>query len=220
MTNPQLEKTRALNEDHHRRMASDAGGRMAGENERICDLDRQSRFAILTNMIKAVPTTVSLAGRKLNVLELGSGYCGDVETLEQKLGTDLLSTIRYVGVEVVPHVVDSARIKHPHLGMHCTIWEQAAEWWPGRFDFIYSRHVMEHALDANAACKAIATLLAPNGVAGAVTPHYFPDPEPAHVTQLECHQWMQLYQNAGLEVCYGAVHGYNCEEAHIVVRKR
>ena len=94
--------------------------------------------------------------------------------------------------------------------------EELPEQWNGRFHLVYSRHVMEHVLDIDLALSNIKRVLAPNGVVAAVTPHYFPDPEPAHVSQLRIEEWIARYKAAGLVSVYATLEHFACEEAHLL----
>ena len=212
-------KALALNTDHHIRMTcmdlnNRADPEVQAEVERK---DAESRAKILGYM-KAAFDYYKVSA-PLNLLDLGCGYARDAEVAKDTLSIQGKYSIQYTGVEIVPHVVDAARIRLPHYGLHCSRWEKAAEWWPGRFDFIYSRHVMEHCMDVDEAMTAIFALLAPGGVVGAITPHYFPDAEPAHVCQMTHGQWMEKYAKAGLDVTCCTVECHNCVEAHLVAKK-
>lgn len=196
------ERAEALNSDHHRRMTLESQrNRPAIENK--ASGDERSREAIVTAMLGCAHRHKMEADGK-QLLEIGAGYAGDQPYLEQRMG------IWYTGIELVREVADQTE------GVHYMALEDAPESWYGTFGYIYSRHVMEHMLDPWLALQAVKKLLAPNGIVGAVTPHYFPDPEPAHVTQLKISEWMNLYQRVGLKPVYAVTDHYACEEAHIV----
>jgi len=203
------EQLRALNTDHHKRMASDAGARRNTERDgEIRRLDMESRRAICGAMLGA-ESRYNLRGRK-TVLELGAGYGGDIPYL-----LDYFGLSHYQGIEVVPEVAEASGGLRIAQGSFEDIAEKQSIHMKA-YGFIYSRHVMEHVLDVPRAMKALKTLLAPGGVIGAVTPHYFPDPEPAHVTQLNVAQWMQAYEDHGFRVVYAMERAFACPEAHIV----
>lgn len=202
------DRARSLNADHHRRMAADAKRATLAGKTRDRQLNDQSRQAIIRAMRGAVGRFAlrRTDGKDVSVLELGAGRGGLRDTLMEELGAD-----RYVGVEVVPEVADVS----PHV--ECMPFENAPESWNESFDFIFSRHVMEHVTDVGKAMAALKRLLAPHGVIGAVTPHYFPDPEPAHVTQQRINEWMAAYNRSGFKCVYAKQEHFTCEEAHIVV---
>lgn len=182
-----------LNTDHHRRMTLDHE-RLAkqGLAEQSIDKDARSRAAVIEAMKGCVKRfEMEHVGERF-VLELGAGSGRDIEHLEQTFNAT------YYGVEVVK----DAALKLKDRNVHHLALEDMPEDWNGRFHFIYSRHVMEHVIDVDGALTALKRVLAPNGVIGAVTPHYFPDPEPAHITQLRASEWMKLYRKHGLAVSY------------------
>lgn len=205
MTKPTYDRERAetLNADHHRRMAAAAPN--AAPN--VATLDHRSRANLVNAILGCMrrhDMVPSMPGAP-KLLELGAGYGGDHDYLVERLGC------RYVGIELVESVAEAA----PEYVTHMPL-EEAPEDWNGRFRFIYSRHVMEHAIDVDLACQTVRRLLAPNGIVGAVTPHYFPDPEPAHVSQLRIEQWQKAYERNGLKAVYAVVENHACTEAHLV----
>jgi len=56
------------------------------------------------------------------------------------------------------------------------------------------------------------------GYAAAITPHYFPDPETAHITKLRQEEWEDVYRRNGFSIVHSSVEFFNCEECHIVAR--
>jgi len=199
----------ALNADHHRRMAA-APSSGPGDTR-----DAQSRAKIIAAVhgCRTRHKMQGLPSDRMHVLELGAGYAGDRPVLVSEF------ICQYTGIEAVFHValtadesVDRARGEKIH---HMAI-EELPEEWNGRFHLVYSRHVMEHVLDVELALSNIKRVLAPNGVVASVTPHYFPDPEPAHVSQLRIGEWMERYKKAGLTTVYATVEHFACEEAHIL----
>lgn len=203
---PSDERLVELNRDHHRRMSADTSARNPAHATAVTTQDNGSRTAILEAMRGAASRfgAIPAGGR---VLELGAGRGGDRETLEVTLDAD------YTGIEVVPEIAALS-------GVFCCSIETLPEVWGSTFRWVYSRHVMEHVLDINAAIARLAHVLAPDGVCGAVTPHYFPDPEPAHVSQLHLGEWAVVYRAHGLIPVYAVEARYNCPEAHIVVVHR
>lgn len=200
---PVVERLVNLNRDHHARMADGSKHARAdpAHSERIARLDAQSRANVCNAMLGAAGRLSIQRGGEL--LELGAGFAGDRETLVQAFAA------QYTGIEVVPEVAAASGVLNLAI-------ETMPGDWTGRFRWIYSRHVMEHVASAADACRELARVLAPEGVLGAVTPHYFPDPEPAHICQLRIDEWMAAYRGAGLVPVYSTQPKYTCPEAHIV----
>jgi len=212
--NPATERLRALNADHHRRMSADATSRRdTARDYEIRRLDMTSR-ANITQAMAGARDRYKLQGPRA-LLELGAGYGGDISYLMDYFGLK-----HYQGVEVVPEVQKAAGSAHIALGSFEDMADEPLDTQHRplveEYGFIYSRHVMEHVLDVNRAIKALKTLLAPGGVIGAVTPHYFPDPEPAHVCQLKIEEWLEAYEKHGLKVVYAVETHFACAEAHII----
>ncbi len=87
------------------------------------------------------------------------------------------------------------------------------------FDAVVSRHVMEHTYDVQGAINEIKRILKPGGFAGAITPHFFPDYERAHTTQLGMMEWVKEYSKAGFGIVSAEIHFFIVEECHIVVQR-
>lgn len=198
-----------LNTDHHRRMKADHDSRAHTAAVAVSGGDSASRGAVTAAMTGAA-ARFGLHTDAGHLLELGAGYAGDRAYLMDHF------LASYTGVEVVPHVALASK----DLGVLNMALEEAPDEWTGRFDWVYSRHVMEHMPDVDVALDTIKRVLAPNGVIGAVTPHYFPDPEPAHVTQLTLAQWCTAYRRHGLIPVYAVEAHYACKEAHVVAVHR
>lgn len=200
-------KLESLNADHHRRMAQ-MPSRGANDTR-----DAQSRSKIIEAIHGCRKRHEMQWKTDPCVLELGAGYAGDREVLVKEFQG------RYTGIEAVKHVAEAAAatvdVKRGE-SIHYMAIEELPQEWSGRFQLVYSRHVMEHVLDVGLALANIKRVLAPNGVVASVTPHYFPDPEPAHVTQLRIDEWMSAYKRAGLMPVYATVEHFACEEAHIL----
>lgn len=200
------QRAEALNADHHRRMAAESP---MHEQDHL-DKDAASRAAIVHRMAECFGSDVRLTQvrgpriEKPRVLEIGAGFGGDRRYLEIHLGAE------YTGIELVKSVAERAE----HV-LHLPL-EEAPKGWDGRFSYIYSRHVMEHVLDLDLAMKTLRRLLARGGVIGAVTPHYFPDPEPAHVTQLRIDEWKKIYRSYGFTELHASIRRFACVEAHLV----
>jgi len=205
LTAEQRSRLMDLNTDHHRRMTL-----LSVEHQRqnrtalYQQQNDQSRAALMT-AVKGCEARYSMRTAPAAVLELGASFGGERPFLLDGLGAS-----DYVGVEIVEAAANSS----PHV-VHGAI-EDAPEEWNGRFQYIWSRHVMEHVIDVDVALDALHRVLAPNGIIAAVTPHFFPDPEPAHVTQLRMAEWIAAYQRHGLHVVYAVLANYVCPECHIV----
>lgn len=169
-----------------------------GRAEETDAADRRSYLSLLTH-IPAARTA----------LELGSAYGRSFPLLREKFRC-------VVGIELV---ADAVR--------HCLHQGWPAVWgvierlpWPdGCFDAVISRHVMEHTRDPVQTLREIRRVLVPGGYVGAITPHFFPDPEPAHLTKLSAEEWLKEYQREGFEVVRLALEQHICPECHIVARK-
>jgi trans-aconitate methyltransferase len=181
-------------------------GQSDAQVQRWLRWDEESRQLITGAMLGCQERASMKKGESRIVLDLGSGSARDRDYLMQRFDAD------YSGIEVVKDAAD----RTAHLGVrHLAIEEMPAEW-NGKIQFMYSRHVMEHVVDLNAALGAIKRVLAPHGIVGAVTPHVFPDPEPAHVTVQTIHEWCAHYKRHGLRPVYAKLESMACIEAHIV----
>jgi SAM-dependent methyltransferase len=202
-----IAKLEALNADHHRRMAADKVEIDPKRLAKVQKQDRDSRENILRAMKgcagRMAQSLVYAPQPPVRVLELGAGYCGDRAYLAEVFGAE------YTGIEVVRAVAERSG------ALHMAIEQMPAEW-TGCFDWIYSRHVLEHVIDVKQALREICRVLKPHGIMGAVTPHYFPDPEPAHVTQFKIDAWRKVYSEHGLRPVYAVRQTHVCDEAHIV----
>lgn len=195
-----------LNRDHHRRMYADSQSMSETTSIIIDNKDSASRTSITNAMIGcSLKFGINIGG---NLIELGAGREGrDKSTLVAKFNAD------YTGIEVVPEIAASS-------GVFCCSIETMPKEWTGKFKWVYSRHVMEHVIDVDIALSKIESVMAEDGIVGAVTPHYFPDPEIAHVTQLRLDQWMAAYRRHKLIPVYAVTAHFNCEEAHLVLVKK
>lgn len=169
--------------------------------------DEESRRLIVDAMLGCQHRAgMKVEGEDRGVLDLGSGSARDRDYLMQRFEAS------YCGIEVVKEAAD----RTAHLNVrHLAIEEMPLDW-DGKVQFIYSRHVMEHVINLDAALSAIKRVLAPHGIVGAVTPHVFPDPEPAHVTVQTIDEWCAHYRRHGLRPVYAKLENMACVEAHIV----
>lgn len=142
------------------------------------------------------------------VLDLGAGKC-----VKRKIIEEVLDTTGYVGVEGLEEIA----------ALNDDVHHMMAEDMPlerdGRFAFVWANHAMEHCLDPEATALAILRALAPYGIFGHATPHYFPDPEPAHVTQKTIDEWVEFYSRLGFVVLHAEEVEYSCKQANIVLTR-
>lgn len=198
-----IDRLRELNADHHRRMAEDPVKKDPKRLERLAQLDAGSRSSLIEAMLGCENRWSLRQSGPRRVLELGAGYAG-----ERNIISDWLEA-EYTGIEVVSEVAEKS-------GVLCMAIEEIPDDWAESFDFVYSRHVMEHAIDLPLALRNIRKVLKPNGIVGAVTPHFFPDPEPAHLNKLRVEEWVRLYDTHGFKAVYAQVSTFFVKEAHIV----
>lgn len=209
LTEEQRRRLIDVNEGHHHRMA--AMHQHFVETNALSEiqrLDAASTTALLDAM-RGCAQRYSMRIDPSTVLELGASTGHKSAMLMREL-----AATEYTGVEVV-----AATAAASPLVFQMALEEMPFEW-AGRFSFVFSRHVMEHVVDVDTALRSIKMVLAPNGIIGAVTPHFFPDPEPAHLTQLRKDQWIAAYERNGLKVVYATLHQSHCAECHIVAVHR
>ena len=169
--------------------------------------DEESRRLIVDAMLGCQHRAgMKVEGEDRGVLDLGSGSARDRDYLMQRFEAN------YCGIEVVKEAAE----RTAHLNVRHLAIEEMPSDWNGKVQFIYSRHVMEHVINLDAALSAIKRVLAPHGIVGAVTPHVFPDSEPAHVTVQTLEEWCAHYRRHGLRPVYAKLENMACVEAHIV----
>lgn len=169
--------------------------------------DEESRRLIVDAMLGCQHRAgMKVEGEDRGVLDLGSGSARDRDYLMQRFEAN------YCGIEVVKEAAE----RTAHLNVRHLAIEEMPSDWNGKVQFIYSRHVMEHVINLDAALSSIKRVLAPHGIVGAVTPHVFPDPEPAHVTVQTLEEWCAHYRRHGLRPVYAKLENMACVEAHIV----
>ena len=191
---------RERNANHHARMGALREQMLAEGTAAATDVaDRQSYEALLA----MVP-----AGDYPRVLELGAGSGRDLTLLRARGGHAL-------GVEVHLPII-------PPGGAEPIVNGQLEElpFRAGSFDLVTSRHVMEHVASPALALSEVRRVLRPGGVAAAITPHFFPDPEPAHVSVLSEVEWRAAYEAAGFEVLASQLVALPIRECHLVARRR
>lgn len=205
LTPAQRQRLVSVNEDHHLRMGA-LHQQFVRTNAlpEIQRLDAESMDGIL-NAMRGCAERYAMRGPTSSILELGASTGHKSAFLLREL-----AATEYTGVEVV-----GATAKVSPFVYHMPLEEMPPEWGK-RFSFVFSRHVMEHVVDVDTALRTIKMVLAPNGVVGAITPHLFPDPEPAHLSQLTQAQWIAAYARNGFKVVYSVLHQSHCPECHIV----
>jgi ubiquinone/menaquinone biosynthesis C-methylase UbiE len=194
-----LDDVRRLNYAHHAKMTREHNAnKETGKNEAVGEKDDAS-FASLLEKVPHVACALELgcaSGGQWRILEKWADKIRGVDLYEptvkqsQERGLD----IQLGFVEKLPFADDE-------------------------FDLVCSRHVMEHVSDIQTALKEIKRVLKPGGYVAAVTPHYFPDPEPAHLQKLRIDEWVNMYVETGFTVSESHLRQFNCMEAHIVARK-
>ena len=193
-----LDKVKELNYAHHKKMTRDHNATDESENECILKIDNDSYRSLLADIpkVKDVLELGSASGTQWSVLKEWGDNLSGVDLYEPFVETSIAKgkDIRLGFVEELPFSNESK-------------------------DLVCSRHVMEHVSDIQKALAEIKRVLRPGGYVAAVTPHRFPDYEPAHIQQLRIAEWETEYQKAGFTVLSGDIREFNCTEAHIVARK-
>lgn len=192
----------ALNSDHNRRMIELVGvHERMGVTQKLAEKDGQSREALVQAML-GCRNRFHMQSVHPALLELGASDGHEREFLTSWLDLDT-----YTGVEVVPEKVGP--------GVLCMAVEDMP--YENAFDYVYSRHVLEHTYP-DPALEAISRALKPHGIVGSVTP-WGKDNEPAHISQLSMSEWTEVYARHGLRVVYAVKGSYWGEELHLVAIK-
>lgn len=189
----------ALNEDHHRRMTEAYLAQDPGARARALAMDDASYRHLLAPLGRLGGRCLELgsaAGRQLPLL---------LEVADAVWGVDphapSVQAGRAAGYDIVQGFAEDLPFPDE------------------TFDLVCSRHVMEHTYDYGRALAEIRRVLKPGGYVAAVTPHVFPDPEPAHTTQLTINQWVRAYEAAGFAIVRATLATFNVPECHILARK-
>lgn len=193
-----LDTIRELNYDHHRRMTEDHIANGSKTSAEIKNRDNESYRALLAGIPKD--------GK---ILELGSASGGQWDVLSE-WSTDL------TGIDLYAPAVNTAQAEGKNI--HIAFVEKMP-FLNDSFDLVCSRHVMEHVSDIQVALAEIKRVLRPGGIVAAVTPHRFPDLEPAHIQQLRIDEWKMQYAKAGFILISADIREFECVECHIVARK-
>ena len=193
-----LEKIKALNYDHHRRMGEIHAANIAnGKANPSAEADDQSYRSLLKN----VPRDQSL------VLELGSASGGQWKTLSE-WGKEL------VGIDLYEPFVTEAR-KHG-LPIYLGFVEDMAAIFPANhFDMVCSRHVMEHLGDVDRGIGEIKRILRPGGWSCHVTPDMPYDDEPAHLNKWKMWEWSAKWAEHGFQIISVEKREFNGGEVHV-----
>ncbi len=195
---PTLDEVRQLNYAHHVKMTNDAAASSAEETAKIIRLDDESYRSLLS----IIPKGDSL-------LEIGASYGRQWNVLGE-WGTELS------GIDLYEPEVEVARREGKNI---VVAYAEELPFPDESISAIVSRHVMEHVADIPKVLSEIKRVLKHGGYVAAITPHYFPDPEPSHVNQLRIEQWKAAYEKAGFTVISSELRTFNCVEAQIVARK-
>lgn len=197
-----LEQAQKLNADHHRRMAELANQHEEhGMRRRIERMDAKAyQF-----MLKFIPPQFHWP-----CLELGAASGRHFPLLQGWTGNKVR------GVEIIEEMaaigrqrgfnIKTAPLEDTGLPDHS-------------FNCIVSRHVMEHTYDVDVALAEIKRLLRPGGYVAQATPHYFPDPEPAHICQLDIADWIAAFEEAGFVIDTAYLTHFMCQECHVIAHK-
>ena len=150
-----------------------------------------------------------LISRSSNVLELGCAN-GSAFPLLRRYFNDV------VGVDLNEESIKIAR----GFNYTCEVgFIEKLPFYDSAFDVVLSRHVLEHTVDPALALKEISRVLRPGGITANITPHYFPDPEPAHLSQLTLDQWLSIYKETRFQIISSYIGFFNAKEAHIIAMK-
>jgi len=189
----------ALNADHHRRMThNERAFKRTGKQTEVDELDAEG----YRMMLQSIPAT-----HRWPILELGAAAGRHFPLLRQFSGQHVW------GLEIYEPMarVGQKRGYDIKVGSleHIPFGENA-------FNCVVSRHVMEHTYDLDAALSEFKRVLRPGGFVAQTTPHYFPDPEPAHICQLDIADWIDAYEAAGFVVGRAYITYFNCQECQLI----
>lgn len=142
------------------------------------------------------------------VLDIGAGKAKKRDLLHSILVVDT-----YVGIEVVPELAEM------NDDVQCMAVEEMPSEWDSGFHYVWANHVMEHSLDPQETIESILASMVKGGIFGSATPHYFPDPEPAHVTLWTQQQWVAFYEANGFKVVHQSMVEVTCVQSNLVMVK-
>lgn len=202
MTVP-LDRVRALNYDHHRRMTEQHLKNIkSGRNVESAAMDDKSYRTLLAN----VPKDQDF------ILELGSASGGQWPLLQEWLAVGG----QIVGIDLYEPLVLQAQAS----GLPITLgFVEEMPYDDGAFTLVCSRHVMEHLGDLEKGMREILRVTAPGGYIAHVTPNMDYDNELSHLNHLNEAGWVQKWQSVGLDIRYSKRHPFHGGEVHIVGKK-
>jgi SAM-dependent methyltransferase len=194
-----LDLVRALNYDHHARMAQ-----LKASGHDSAQIDELSYRTLLAR----VPND------RAPILELGSASGGQWPLLSEWLADGGM----ICGIDLYePFVLEAQR---RGLLIEVGFVENMHMFPDETFDLVCSRHVMEHLGDLDAGIKEILRVTAPGGYIAHVTPNMQHDNEPAHLNHLDASQWANLWQSYGVTLISAERHPFHGGEVHIVGMKQ
>lgn len=201
-------RIRELNYDHHRRMTEEHN-RLKALELKDAAVSAPGAPTVESSDDASMRFVLARVPKGGSILELGSAYGGQWHVLRE-WSQDL------TGLDLYEPAVKASQERglNIHLGM-----VEEMPFADASFDVVVSRHVMEHVGDPQRALAEIERVLRPGGYVAAVTPHRWPDDEPAHITHLRLEEWVEQYRKAGFGVDYAGLADFNCREAHIVAWK-
>lgn len=194
-----LDEAIALNADHHRRMTRNAKRFVQDGRQNAIDEGDADGYRL---MLQSIPST-----HRWPILELGAAAGRHFPLLRQFSGQHVW------GLEIYEPMAEAGRKRGLDIKTGSL---EAIPFGENAFNCIVSRHVMEHTYDLDAALAQFERVLRPGGFVAQATPHYFPDPEPAHICQLDIADWMQTYEEAGWIVNTAYISYFNCQECQLI----
>jgi len=184
--------------DHHRRM--NLMFESLKRSGKLSEFERQdyaSRW-LMVELLGLVEGTV---------LDIGCGGC-EAFPLMQKKG------LTPVGIDVYAPILRNVKRNF--------VIRAVMEFLPfkrGSFEAVYARHALEHTINPKRTLGEINRVLKDDGRLVFVTPHYFPDPEPAHVTRLKQDRWETLLRKTGFRVLFSKLLMRNSLELTMLAQK-
>ena len=202
-TQSEKQKLLRLNLDHAKRLYQDRlMKKRKGTLNHYLIKDQESYTTLLDHLKPFSP-------KSLSALELGCAN-GSAFPLLRRYFNDV------VGVDLNEESIKIAR----GFNYTCEVgFIEKLPFYDSAFDVVLSRHVLEHTVDPALALKEISRVLRPGGITANITPHYFPDPEPAHLSQLTLDQWLSIYKETRFQIISSYIGFFNAKEAHIIAMK-
>lgn len=203
MTTP-LEKVRALNYDHHRRMSKDYADKVRKGTAKASDeQDDQSYRMLLAEVPKCY-----------RILELGSAQGTQWSLLRQWL----IPGGEICGIDLYEPYVRIARSRGLPIALGYV--EDMGMYADEFFGLVCSRHVMEHLGDLPRGIDEILRVTVSGGYIAQVTPDLLLDNEPAHLNVMDLGDWiMQWESTRQVKILSAQSRPFNGGESHLVVQK-